>query len=77
VTSRFYLPKARAADDCTARRRCLKDIEFKTKPEIALDQIRWACGIGLLAGWCCWMPAMATTPGCVHASRNGDYVADI
>src|SRR5258708_17355817 len=25
-----------------------EDIEFKTKPEIALEQIRWACKVGLL-----------------------------
>ena len=27
-----------------------KDIRFKTKPEIALDQIRWACEAGLPRG---------------------------
>jgi SRSO17 transposase len=27
-----------------------KDIEFKTKPELALDQIRWACEAGLPRG---------------------------
>src|SRR5258708_3756854 len=48
VAYRLYLPKAWAEDD--ARRRKAKvpeDIEFKTKPEIALDQIRWAYEIGL------------------------------
>src|SRR5262249_50847735 len=43
VAYRLYLPKAWAEDD--ARRRKAKvpeDIAFKTKPEIALDQIRWA-----------------------------------
>src|ERR1700734_3888923 len=45
---RLYLPKAWAED---ARRRhearVPEDITFKTKPEIALDQIRWACATGL------------------------------
>src|SRR5215470_6648208 len=48
VAYRLYLPKAWAEDD--ARRRKAKvpeDIAFKTKPEIALDQIRWACESGL------------------------------
>src|SRR5258708_32859165 len=48
VAYRLYLPKAWAEDD--ARRRKAKvpeDIEFKTKPEIALDQIRWAYEIRL------------------------------
>jgi SRSO17 transposase len=48
VAYRLYLPKAWAEDD--ARRRKAKvpeDIAFKTKPEIALDQIRWAHEIGL------------------------------
>jgi SRSO17 transposase len=48
VAYRLYLPRAWAEDD--ARRRKAKvpeDIAFKTKPEIALDQIRWAHEIGL------------------------------
>jgi SRSO17 transposase len=48
VAYRLYLPKAWAEDD--ARRRKAKvpeDTAFKTKPEIALDQIRWAHEIGL------------------------------
>jgi SRSO17 transposase len=48
VAYRLYLPKAWAEDD--GRRRKAKvpeDIAFKTKPEIALDQIRWAHEIGL------------------------------
>src|SRR5215813_985731 len=48
VAYRLYLPKAWAEDD--ARRRKAKvpeDITFKTKPEIALEQIRWAHEIGL------------------------------
>jgi SRSO17 transposase len=48
VAYRLYLPKAWAEDD--ARRHKAKvpqDIAFKTKPEIALDQIRWARETGL------------------------------
>ncbi len=48
VAFRLYLPKAWAEDD--ERRREAKvpeDVEFKTKPGIALDQIRWAREIGL------------------------------
>jgi SRSO17 transposase len=48
VAYRLYLPKAWAEDDA---RRCKakvpEDIAFKTKPEIALDQICWAHEIGL------------------------------
>jgi SRSO17 transposase len=48
VAYRLYLPKAWAEDDA---RRCKakvpEDITFKTKPEIALDQIRWAHEVGL------------------------------
>jgi SRSO17 transposase len=48
VAYRLYLPKAWAEDDA---RRCKakvpEDIAFKTKPEIALDQIGWAHEIGL------------------------------
>jgi SRSO17 transposase len=51
VTYRLYLPKDWAEDG--ARRHKAKvpaDINFKTKPEIALDQIRWACEAGLARG---------------------------
>jgi SRSO17 transposase len=51
VAYRLYLPKVWAED----RARCDKagvplDISFKTKPEIALEQIRWACEAGLPRG---------------------------
>jgi SRSO17 transposase len=51
VAYRLYLPKAWSED----RARCDKagvplDISFKTKPEIALEQIRWACEVGLPRG---------------------------
>jgi SRSO17 transposase len=48
VAYRLYLPKAWAEDD---ERRCKAgvpaDISFKTKPEIALEQMRWASEAGL------------------------------
>jgi SRSO17 transposase len=44
----LYLPKAWAEDaDRRAKAGVPEDIAFKTKPEIALDQIRWACASGL------------------------------
>jgi SRSO17 transposase len=48
VAYRLYLPKNWAADDSRRRKVGVpEDIEFKTKPEIALEHIRWACEIGL------------------------------
>jgi SRSO17 transposase len=48
VAYRLYLPKDWAADDRRRRQAGVpEDIEFKTKPEIALEHIRWACEIGL------------------------------
>jgi SRSO17 transposase len=48
VAYRVYLPQAWAEDEAPSRPGGVpEDIVFKTKPEIALDQIRWACEIGL------------------------------
>jgi SRSO17 transposase len=48
VAYRLYLPKAWAEDDCRrSKARVPEEISFKTKPEIALEQIRWACETGL------------------------------
>jgi SRSO17 transposase len=48
VAYRLYLPKAWAEDDDRRRKaKVPEDITFKTKPEIALDQIRWADETGL------------------------------
>jgi SRSO17 transposase len=51
VAYRLYLPKE-WADDKTRRGKAgvPSDISFKTKPEIALEQIRWACEAGLPCG---------------------------
>ena len=51
VAYRLYLPKEWASD--RKRRRKVgvpAEISFKTKPEIALAQIRWACEAGLPRG---------------------------
>jgi SRSO17 transposase len=48
VAYRLYLPKAWAEDDVRRRKaKVPEDITFKTKPEIALDLVRWAHDIGL------------------------------
>ena len=51
VAYRLYLPKDWAADDVRRRKAGVpEEIVFKTKPEIALDQLRWACQAGLPRG---------------------------
>src|SRR6201747_376068 len=51
VAWRLYLPKEWATDKVRRKKAGVpKDIRFKTKPEIALDQIRWACEGGLPRG---------------------------
>jgi SRSO17 transposase len=48
VAYQLYLPKAWAEDDRRRHKaRVPEEISFKTKPEIALEQIRWACERGL------------------------------
>jgi SRSO17 transposase len=51
VAYRLYLPKDWAGDQA---RRCKAgvpdDISFKTKPQIALDHLKWACKAGLPRG---------------------------
>jgi len=51
IAYRLYLPKEWSEDK---ERRCKAgvpdDISFKTKPEIALEQVRWACEAGLPRG---------------------------
>jgi SRSO17 transposase len=51
VAYRLYLPKSWAED--TKRREKAgvpKEIDFQTKPKIALDQLAWACAAGLPRG---------------------------
>ena len=51
VAYRLYLPKDWAADGARRDKAGVPlDIGFKTKPEIALEQIRWACEAGLPRG---------------------------
>ncbi|MCP4380623.1 MAG: IS701 family transposase, partial [Hyphomicrobiales bacterium] len=51
VAYRLYLPKAWAEDEVRRNRAHVPaDIAFQTKPEIALEQIRWACEAGLPRG---------------------------
>jgi SRSO17 transposase len=51
VAYRLYLPKDWAQDDERRRKAGVpEDIDFKTKPQIALDQIRWAYDAGLPRG---------------------------
>jgi len=51
VAYRLYLPKEWIKDKARRNKAGVpRDISFKTKPEIALDQIRWACEAGLPRG---------------------------
>jgi len=51
VAYRLYLPKDWAKDRTRRRKAGVpKEISFKTKPEIALEQLRWACESGLPRG---------------------------
>src|SRR5512138_1037503 len=48
VAYRLYLPKDWTEDESRRRKVGVpEEISFKTKPEIALEQIRWACEEGL------------------------------
>jgi SRSO17 transposase len=51
VAYRLYLPKDWTEDGARRKKAGVPlDISFKTKPEIALEQIRWACEAGLPRG---------------------------
>ena len=51
VAYRLYLPKEWAEDeDRRSKAGVPDDIDFETKPEIALRQVRWACEVGLPRG---------------------------
>jgi SRSO17 transposase len=51
VAYRLYLPKEWAEDeDRRSKAGVPDDIDFETKPEIALQQVRWACEVGLPRG---------------------------
>jgi SRSO17 transposase len=51
VAYRLYLPTEWAGDAARRKKAGVpRDIRFRTKPEIALEQIRWACEAGLPRG---------------------------
>jgi SRSO17 transposase len=51
VAYRMYLPEAWANDAARREKAGVPDdVTFKTKPHIALDQIKWACAAGLPRG---------------------------
>src|SRR5450830_232136 len=51
VAYRLYFPQDWAEDRNRRRKAGVpEEISFKTKPEIALDQLRWACEAGLARG---------------------------
>ena len=51
VAYRLYLPKEWSEDGARRKKAGVpRDLGFKTKPEIALEQIRWACEAGLPRG---------------------------
>jgi SRSO17 transposase len=51
VAYRLYLPEAWTKDRARRKKAGVpKQIKFKTKPQIALEQIRWACERGLPRG---------------------------
>jgi SRSO17 transposase len=51
VAYQLYLPKEWAKDRARRRKAGVpKEVRFKTKPQIALEQLRWACAAGLPRG---------------------------
>ena len=51
VAYQLYLPQSWASDYARRKKAGVPDdIEFKTKPQIAVEQIRWACEAGLPRG---------------------------
>jgi SRSO17 transposase len=51
VAYRLYLTKDWAQDDARRHKTGVpQEVSFKTKPQIALEQIRWACEVGLPRG---------------------------
>jgi SRSO17 transposase len=80
VAYRLYLPEDWAADGERRRKAGVPgEISFKTKPEIALEQLRWACEAGIARG----VVLMDAGYGCNTNLRTGisalalHYVAGI
>jgi SRSO17 transposase len=58
VAYRLYLPKDWAEDDVRRKKAHIPaTVGFKTKPQIALEQLRWACAAGLPPGTVMMDPA--------------------
>ena len=68
VAYRLYLPEDWTKDRARRKKAGVpKEIKFKTKPEIALEQIRWACEAGLPRGVALMDTAYGRTRGCIRA----------
>jgi len=68
VAYRLYLPEGWASDAARRKKTSVpEEIAFKTKPEIALEQIRAACAAGLPRGV---VLATAPTAICAQPSRR-------
>jgi SRSO17 transposase len=68
VAYRLYLPEEWAADGKRRRKTGVpQEIGFKTKPEIALEQLRWACEAGIARG----VVLMDAGYGCNTKLRTG------
>src|SRR5262249_34448942 len=51
IAYRLYLPESWAKDDARRKKAGVPDeVEFQTKPKIALQQIEWACAAGIARG---------------------------
>jgi SRSO17 transposase len=68
IAYRLYLPKEWTEDAARRKKaRIPEEITFKTKPQIALDQIRAACAAGVARG----VVLMDAAYGCHSALRHG------
>ena len=70
IAYRLYLPEDWANDAARRKKAHVPDnVSFKTKPEIALDQIRAALAAGVATGSCWPTPVMGSTARSARASR--------
>jgi hypothetical protein len=74
VAYRLYLPEDWATDRKRRRKTGVpKEVVFKTKPEIALEQIEAACKAGLPRGVVLMDAGMAAIPTCAPGSAHWDW----